>query len=424
MDKLNKLEALKVYTKKFFSEEFQLRKSVFIGKAESEKDLEKKRKYEAQIREFDTIIENVNEAFWEDIFLEIYYDQFISKSKSLIFDTDRKKCNKAQVEKWTEFTRNNSKCFEKFRSIGISALNLNEEGERYQNIRERIPEEIWTKVYPVILFKMHDFELEELKENYRKCIINSFSKEHRKLNRLALLICREPDYSKKNDLISALKYEIGLVSKEEKSIEELLELAKELEEQWGYVAEREYMESLYKECKELEEKTKNRRVSEVDKLAAKFVEGSIETESLIWGQQRIPSNVKLFLTILNYVEKPYDIALVLKLCNELTGWIDYYLYKEGGSRFPQFKGIAMNYYLAREEVLKKHWQYIFFSEESWEELYDEMLACMKGCDIEDFEYVQTEKLFDELMELTDEGWGNKKPLIIYLENEFVKGDLS
>lgn len=129
----------------------------------------------------------------------------------------------------------------------------------------------------------------------------------------------------------------------------------------------------------------------------------------------VSRNPKLFFTILDYSEqKLYDQGLVLKLCNHLTGWIDYYMYRLNNEIYWNYDGLALNYYLRSNGFLEI--VNLFMYSKTFYSMYTIMLEEVQKLGITKYEYMQIGDLVNELIEMTPDKWGTTEDVFKFLKN--------
>lgn len=366
-DKQNELKKLKEETEKMFFKKLE--------KVEYDSVLLKK------------TAEEMNQAFWEDIYIEVNYRKLIKQLENNSRENKQEKRLDGFKQKdledsknWYNFFENNKETFRHFRGIELYDIDKDNPKERYNKVKKMIDISIWNKIYPYILFQMHNVKINKTDKEFISDLKNYCSGDYKDYYEMSLLIINNTEREK------------------------LLSLGQEIKKEINSLVDRKKMGKL------IDSNTIEEQVTQ--KIFEKALKHGKKRKL---ANKRIACNFQLFLKILNYKEKDieYDIGLVLKLCDQLTNWISFYLYIGDDTVIKcKYDGMAIIYYL-KLHGFDPGIRCLFFSNDI-NEKFLEMVEKVELIGELQIEYKQIKLLNDKLKILSDDEWETIQNILCYI----------
>ena len=131
LDKQKELQRLKNKTQKYFLDYLKSR--------------------EVQYTNIEDIVNEINMAFWEDIFVEANYEDFLNELREDLYNDKKKKNETINTGKWQEFFEEHIEDFKNYRGIERYNVDKDKPNERYIKIRNLFSKSVWERVYPLFL---------------------------------------------------------------------------------------------------------------------------------------------------------------------------------------------------------------------------------------------------------------------------------
>ena len=383
-----------------------------------------------RIPEFDMIIDEINEAFWDDIILEVNFRKIITDLEKSVLEVPK---NNFSRYEWYDFYKKNLFNLN-YRGIDRKVkVGEDESAKYYYTVKSQLKPDIWNRIYPIFLLKMHDFNLQDLEQDMAACIQKLFSYEHRMLNKMSMLIVNNIDTHHPRTLVAELKREIKHLEnpyarkkKDEEPVVDYVEdddIDYELstEELLAIFSEDE-IQKIYDEqmlVDEWEEEQYNfpSQDKDVKEILNKFAQIQVHFDSNALSAKGVPSNIEFFLKLLSYEDdRSYDKALVMKIANYLTEWIDCFIWLKKREVFGKCSGFVLDYYLASNNLSNVH-KLLSISNKLKEKYFETVLKVMT-LETENYEYKQIQKLIEELNgSLNGVKWGELSDRVEYLLEE-------
>lgn len=206
LDKQKELQRLKNKTQKYFLDYLKSR--------------------EVQYTNIEDIVNEINMAFWEDIFVEANYEDFLNELREDLYNDKKKKNETINTGKWQEFFEEHIEDFKNYRGIERYNVDKDKPNERYIKIRNLFSKSVWERVYPLFLLQVHDFELKDKDIKFIEKIKKCYSRSYRKLYKMSLILGNKVD-KKIFSLEDALRKEIDYMKSCLEVEDKILELEDE-----------------------------------------------------------------------------------------------------------------------------------------------------------------------------------------------------